>query len=232
MKTFIPLNLHFFDESAAGQQSTGTPPVTQTANQPPAGTQTAAPGTQPPAGQQTKDATPPAAQTTTTTTQTADPKPPEKTFTQAELDFIVGERLKRAKEGAPTKEEMTAFKAWQESQKNDQQKQAELLDAEKKRADAATAQLLQLQQMESVRKLGVDESFIGYVHYEATQQSAAKNITFDEALTSFIKESKDKYKRAETRQVTVDTDAKQQPPQTAPMVLNFTGVRPRPGQTT
>ena len=40
----------------------------------------------------------------------------EKTFTQAELDEIVKQRLERQKKGQPSKEEMDAFHKWQDSQ--------------------------------------------------------------------------------------------------------------------
>lgn len=41
---------------------------------------------------------------------------PEKTFTQAELDAIVQDRLARATKGMPGKEELEQFKAWKTSQ--------------------------------------------------------------------------------------------------------------------
>ena len=43
-----------------------------------------------------------------------------KTFTQEELDKIVKERVARAKKDQPSKEELEAFKQWQESQKTNE----------------------------------------------------------------------------------------------------------------
>ena len=70
----------------------------------------------------------------------------EKTFTQAELDAIVKQRLERAAKGQPTKEEMEAFKKWQDSQKTAEQLSAEKISAAEsgkaeavKRAEAAEA---------------------------------------------------------------------------------------------
>lgn len=70
----------------------------------------------------------------------------EKTFTQKELDAIVKQRLERAAKGQPTKEEMEAFKKWQDSQKTAEQLSAEKISAAEsakseaeKRAEAAEA---------------------------------------------------------------------------------------------
>lgn len=70
----------------------------------------------------------------------------EKTFTQAELDEIVRQRLERQKKGQPSKEEMDAFHKWQDSQKTAEQLSAEKISAAEsgkaeavKRAEAAEA---------------------------------------------------------------------------------------------
>ena len=70
----------------------------------------------------------------------------EKTFTQKELDEIVKQRLERERKGMPTKDEMKAFKAWQDSQKTAEQISAEKVTAAEngkaeaeKRAEAAEA---------------------------------------------------------------------------------------------
>lgn len=61
----------------------------------------------------------------------------EKTFTQAELDEIVRQRLERQKKGQPTKEEMDAFHKWQDSQKTAEQLSAEKISAAESRAAEA-----------------------------------------------------------------------------------------------
>ena len=61
----------------------------------------------------------------------------EKTFTQAELDEIVKQRLERQKKGQPTKEEMDAFHKWQDSQKTDEQLSAEKISAAQTAASEA-----------------------------------------------------------------------------------------------
>ena len=66
-----------------------------------------------------------------------------KTFTQEELDKIVKERVARVKKDQPPKEELEAFKQWQESQKTEEEKKNEALtNAEKSRVAAEERALL------------------------------------------------------------------------------------------
>lgn len=68
---------------------------------------------------------------------TSEPEQAAKTFTQAELDAIVKQRLERQAKGQPTKEEMDAFHKWQDSQKTAEQLSHEKISAaESGRAEA------------------------------------------------------------------------------------------------
>ena len=68
---------------------------------------------------------------------TSEPEQAAKTFTQAELDAIVKQRLERQAKGQPSKEEMEAFRKWQDSQKTAEQlSQEKISAAENGRADA------------------------------------------------------------------------------------------------
>lgn len=68
---------------------------------------------------------------------TSEPEQTAKTFTQAELDAIVKQRLERAAKGQPSKEEMEAFRKWQDSRKTAEQlSQEKISAAESGRADA------------------------------------------------------------------------------------------------
>lgn len=79
---------------------------------------------------------------TTTETETTDEgkeeeKEPEKSFTQAELDNVVKERIAREKKNLPSKEELKAYKEWQDSKKTDEEKTNEkITKAEKAVLDA------------------------------------------------------------------------------------------------
>lgn len=68
---------------------------------------------------------------------TSEPEQTAKTFTQAELDAIVKQRLERQAKGQPSKEEMEAFRKWQDSQKTAEQlSQEKISAAESGRAEA------------------------------------------------------------------------------------------------
>ena len=75
--------------------------------------------------------------------QQEEPQQPaaEKTFTQAELDTIVARRLAKAQKGMPSDEELSAFRAWKDSQQTEQQK----FDAMKTERDSAKTELLAAQ---------------------------------------------------------------------------------------
>lgn len=68
---------------------------------------------------------------------TSEPEQTAKTFTQAELDAIVKQRLERQAKGQPSKEEMEAFRKWQDSRKTAEQlSQEKISAAENGRAEA------------------------------------------------------------------------------------------------
>ena len=80
---------------------------------------------------------------------TPEPEQAAKTFTQAEVNEIVKQRLERQAKGQPSKEEMDAFRKWQDSQKTAEQLSAEKISAAQtaaseaeKRAQAAEAKCL------------------------------------------------------------------------------------------
>ena len=80
--------------------------------------------------------------TQTTAEQSAETAPDTaagvaKTFTQDEVNDLIKARLERERKGQPTKDELAAFRAWQDEQKTAEQKQAEAVKAQADRADAA-----------------------------------------------------------------------------------------------
>lgn len=61
----------------------------------------------------------------------------EKTFTQAEMDKVIADRLAREKKNLPDKKRLEAFKAWEDSQKTVEEKQNEAIStAEKAKIEA------------------------------------------------------------------------------------------------
>lgn len=67
----------------------------------------------------------------------------EKTFTQAEVDNLLKERVARLKKEQPSKEELKAYNDWKESQKTEEEKKDEALtNAEKDKLAAEERALL------------------------------------------------------------------------------------------
>ena len=77
------------------------------------------------------------ADTTETGTDTQETTQEEKTFTQADVDNLLKERIARLKKEQPSKEELKAYNDWKESQKTEEEKKNEALtNAEKARLEA------------------------------------------------------------------------------------------------
>ena len=115
----------------------------------------------------------------------------EKTFTQEELNKIVQERLDKEKKKMPSKEELKAFKDWQESQKTAEQKQAEK-DAEYRKT---LDELNTLKQTNAVLSAGVNKDDADYVLFKVSKMEGE----FDENLAKFLKDNP-KYLKQELEQ--------------------------------
>ncbi len=133
--------------------------------------------------------------TATAATQTTPPETPpaqsaEKTFTQAELDSIVGKRLAKAMKGVPPEEELTAFRAWKENQQTEQQKQEarakELADA-KTALTAAEAELEQYRREKFLLGKGVPVDDVDYYAYKIGKL-VTDAVDFETAAERYIKE--------------------------------------------
>lgn len=113
---------------------------------------------------------------------------PEKTFTQAEVDAIIGKRLAKAMKGVPDEAELTAFRSWKESQQTDAQKMSTLTqERDKANKDLADA-LAKVEQYEHERFLlskGVAPEDVDYYAFKASQMVSDKK-TFEQAATEFI----------------------------------------------
>ena len=130
-------------------------------------------------------------QTTETTTETNDANNAEnqegqqtetkdnKTFSQDDVDKLIGERLKRERSKMPAKEELEAYKEWKKSQQTEQEKLAE----ERKEFESARQELARLKNEKEVLKSGVDSSFSDYVTFEVGKMEG----DFAENLGEFIK---------------------------------------------
>ena len=107
---------------------------------------------------------------------------------KAEAQKIADAMLAKKMRGMPTKEELKAFKEWQESQKTAEQKQAEK-EAEYQRT---LNELNILKQTNAVLEAGVNRDDVDYVLFKVSKMEG----DFDENLTKFLKDNP-KYKESE-----------------------------------
>lgn len=119
-------------------------------------------------------------ETETTTTEQVENNS-EKTFTQAEVDEIVKTRLAKEKKGIPSKEELTKYNEWKESQKTEQEKMAEK-EAEYQKALAEKEQIIN---ENKILKSGVNAEDTDYVLFKVTKMEG----DFEENLSKFLKDN-------------------------------------------
>ena len=114
---------------------------------------------------------------------------PEKTFTQADVDAIVARRLAKAQRGMPDEAELTAFRAWKDSQQTEQQRIASITqERDTARVDLAAA-LAQVEQYEHEKIMlakGVPAEDIDYYVFKA-DQLVSDTKSFEQAADEVIK---------------------------------------------
>lgn len=117
---------------------------------------------------------------------------PVKTFTQEEVDAVVGKRLAKAMKGMPNEEELKAFRNWQESQKTEQEKW-ENLSKENEANKAALAQALaEIEQGKREKFLisnGVPAEDVDYYSFKIGKM-VTDDVTFEKAAEQFLGEKK------------------------------------------
>ena len=114
-------------------------------------------------------------------------KSEEKTFSQEEVDNLIKDRLKREKKGQPTKEELKAFKEWQDSQKTESEKQSEALtNAEKAKLEAEERAILAETKVTCLTK-GVNPKSIDDVVVLA-KAKVTDDVTIDQAIDKVLEQ--------------------------------------------
>ncbi len=116
----------------------------------------------------------------------------EKTFTQAELDAIVGRRVAKATKGMPSAEELAAFQAWKTSQRTEQQRMNTLTqerDTAVTNLAAAQAQIEQFQRERYVLSKGVSAEDADYYVFKAAKL-VSDTKTFEQAADEVIQTRK------------------------------------------
>ena len=113
------------------------------------------------------------------------PEPsPAKTFTQEEVDAIVGKRLSKAMKGLPSEEEITAYRTWKDSQQTEQERQAKRDKefAENKAAlTAAQTELEQAKREKYVLSKGLTGEDAEFITFKA-QKMVDDKTTFEQAV--------------------------------------------------
>ena len=135
--------------------------------------------------------------TTTEEVETNSEEVVEKTFTQEEVDNIVKERLAKAKKGIPSKEELTKYNEWKESQKTQQDKYDELLKKESEKDNTIS----NLQKENLVLKSGItDNDEIEFIVYKVSKMDG----DFEDNLKEYLADNPKFTKKQETKATGVE----------------------------
>ena len=117
--------------------------------------------------------------------------PPEKTFTQAEVDSAVGKAIARIKKGIPAEEELTAFRAWKASQQTEQERWNTLTserDAARTELTAAQAKLEQYEREKVLLGKGVPAEDVDYFAYKIGKL-VTETTDFETAAGQYLKDN-------------------------------------------
>ena len=118
-------------------------------------------------------------------TPASSPEPsPAKTFTQEEVDAMIGKRLAKAMKGMPSDDELTAYRTWKDSQQTEQERQAkrdkEFAD-NKSALTAAQAEVQQLKREKYVLSKGLSGEEAEFISFKAEKMVDDKT-TFEQAV--------------------------------------------------
>ena len=117
--------------------------------------------------------------------------PAEKTFTQAELDSIVGKRIAKAMKGMPGEAELTAFRAWKESQQTEKERWDTLTKERDESRTALTVAQAELEQYKREKFLlgkGVPADDVDYYAFKIGKL-VTDTTDFEKATEQFLKDN-------------------------------------------
>lgn len=136
--------------------------------------------------------------TTTENVETNSEEVVEKTFTQDQVNAIVKERLAKAQKGIPSKEELTEYNKWKESQKTQEDKYNDLL----KSSGEKDTTISSLEREIQVRKSGInDDDDVEFILYKVGKMEGDFSDNLQEYLTNNPKYTK----KQETKATGVET---------------------------
>jgi len=121
----------------------------------------------------------------------------EKTFTQDEVNAIVKERLAKAQKGIPSKEELTKYNEWKESQKTQEDKYNDLLKSNGEKDSTISTLIME----NEVLKAGItDADDVEFIVYKVGKMDG----DFSENLKEYLTNNPKFAKRQETKATGVD----------------------------
>lgn len=123
--------------------------------------------------------------TTDNTTVTTDTPQTETVDVQAQAQKIADAMVAKKLKAMPTKDELKAFKDWQEAQKTPEQKENEELLKLKQEAESYKAKAMAYENEKTVIKSGVSTDFAEFVAYQAGK-SVTDEVDFGTALKAYL----------------------------------------------
>lgn len=129
-----------------------------------------------------------------TPTPTPAPAPgpaPEQTFTQAEVDALIGKRLAKAMKGMPSEDELSAYRAWKESQQTEKDRMDTLSrerDEAKTALTSAQAELEQLKREKLLLNKGVPTEDVDYYAFKIGKL-VTDSKDFEKAVEEYFKDN-------------------------------------------
>lgn len=109
---------------------------------------------------------------------------PAKTFTQEEVDAMIGKRLAKAMKGIPSEEEITAYRTWKDGQQTEQERQEKRdkeLAESKSALTAAQAEIEQMKRDKYVLSKGLTGDDAEFIAFKALKMVDSKT-TFEQAV--------------------------------------------------
>lgn len=116
----------------------------------------------------------------------------EKTFTQADVDALIQKRLDRERKKMPSEDELTAFRAWRESQQTEQDRWNTLAnerDTAQSQLSAVQAELEQQKREKLLLSKGVSIDDVDYYAFKIGKL-VTDSVSFEQAAEQFLAERK------------------------------------------
>lgn len=124
-------------------------------------------------------------ETTETKTDTEETTQEEKTFTQADVDKLIKERIARERKNQLPKEELKAYQEWKESQKTEEEKKNEALTNAEKARLAAEEKAIALEAKVTCLSKGVIATSVDDVVILA-KAMVADEVTIEQAIDKVL----------------------------------------------